>query len=140
MQRNRYILIVLLVINYHFSFSNFNLEFEHLTSNNGLSSEEVREIFQDSNGFIWFLTPNGLNKYDGYEIQIFNTGNDQINFTSNSFECICEDAQGSLWLGTAEKGLLIFDPNRLELVSFEAMTKGHSLFDSHIRTLLFPLA
>ena len=63
-----------------------NLEFEHLNSNNGLSSEEIRDIFQDSRGYIWFLTPNGLNRYDGYEMRIFNSGSETLNFSSNSFD------------------------------------------------------
>src|SRR5210317_494365 len=83
-----------------------NLEFDLLNSNNGLSSEEILDIYQDSKGYLWFITREGLNRYDGYEIKIFKPGMDDLNFNTASFECICEDSEERLWLGTSEKGIL----------------------------------
>lgn len=113
-----------------------NMEFEKLNSNNGLSSEEIRDVFQDSNGYLWFLTTEGLNRYDGYEVTILKPGAEGLNFSTASFECICEDSQNWLWLGTTKKGLLIFDKNTHEVVRFEVLSKGKLINDLHIRSLL----
>jgi len=45
--------------------------FEHLTEEDGLSNDNVTCIFQDSKGYIWIGTKNGLNRYDGYKITGF---------------------------------------------------------------------
>ncbi len=80
-------------------FSINKLEFERLNSNNGLSAEEVRNIYQDSKGYLWFLTKEGLNRYDGYDIKVYKPGEENLNFNSASFESICEDNLNGLWLG-----------------------------------------
>ena len=48
-----------------------NIKFEHLGINSGLSQSNVHCILQDSRGFVWFGTPDGLNKYDGYNITVY---------------------------------------------------------------------
>ena len=46
------------------------INFRHITvEKDGLSESSVYDIFQDSNGFIWITTDNGLDKYDGYSIK-----------------------------------------------------------------------
>jgi len=55
-----------------FSFSrnsnaqNESVQFEHIGIEEGLSNESITAIFQDSRGYLWFGTMDGLNKYDGY--------------------------------------------------------------------------
>ena len=105
-------------------------------SNNGLLSEEIRDIFQDSEGYLWFLTPEGLNKFDGYDFKIYKPGQQGLNFTTSAFESICEDKQKRLWLGTAEKGILIYDKANHVVIPFEEISNGQKLLDLHIRTLL----
>jgi len=129
-------LIICYLIIIVFVYSNDELEFERLNSNHGLSSEEIRNIFQDSEGYMWFLTKEGLNRYDGYNFKIFKPGVSNLEFTSSSFESICEDEQNRLWLGTAQNGLIIFDKNQHKVFSFEELTGGHKISDLHIRTLL----
>jgi len=116
-------------------FSSNDLEFERLNSNNGLSSEEIRNIFQDKDGYMWFLTRNGLNCYDGYDIEVYKSGYNDLDFKSNAFECMCQDDDGLLWLGSIEKGIMIFDRKNKHLTSFEEYTNGLTLNDNHIRTL-----
>ena len=113
-----------------------NLEFVRLNSNNGLSSEEVRNIFQDNDGYLWFLTSEGLNRYDGYNFKVFKPGQEELDFSSSAFESICEDKQNRLWLGTPEMGVLIFDKNNNSVLQFEDLSNGQKLSDLHIRTLL----
>ena len=49
-----------------------DVKFEHLNVNNGLASNRVTCFLQDSRGFMWFGTENGLNKYDGYKFITYN--------------------------------------------------------------------
>lgn len=113
-----------------------NQEFEILNSNNGLSSEEILDIFQDGNGYIWFLTNEGLNRYDGYSIKTFKPGADGLEFPTASFECIGEDYLKRLWLGTTEKGVLILDKNRSAVTTFFKLTGRQELNELRIRSIL----
>ncbi len=49
------------------------LVFEHITVDDGLPENSVRAILQDSSGFLWFGTMNGLVRYDGYELKVTGT-------------------------------------------------------------------
>ncbi|WP_289058356.1 two-component regulator propeller domain-containing protein [uncultured Flavobacterium sp.] len=86
-----------------------NLKFENFDTNNGLSSSTSSEIFQDREGFLWFGTIDGLNKYNGYEFQIFRPVINDVNSISNNrINTIAEDDRGFLWIGTSN-GLNVFD-------------------------------
>jgi len=102
-----------------------NLKFKHINIGDGLSNSTVETIYQDSKGFIWFGTRDGLNKYDGYQFKVFrNDPNDPKSISDNYINCICEDAQHHLWIGTA-KGLNRFDPLTNTFVRYrhEALNK-----------------
>jgi len=113
-----------------------DLEFARLNSNHGMSSEEIRAIFQDSRGFIWFLTPEGLDRFDGYDIHNFSSKKFNLEFSSLSFESICEDRNGNIWIGTAENGLYIYDARVDSMYTFEHYSGGRPTWNKHIRTLL----
>ncbi len=82
-----------------------------ITINQGLSQNLIYSIFQSSDGFIWFGTKDGLNRYDGYEIQIYRNDPDEINSLSNNeIRAITEDINGNLWVGTYGGGLNKFNP------------------------------
>jgi ligand-binding sensor domain-containing protein/signal transduction histidine kinase len=88
-----------------------DLRFEHLTNEQGLSSDKVNSIIQDSKGFMWFGTSDGLNRYDGYDFRTFKYDpNDENSLSSNSVLALYEDQMGSLWIGTAGGGLNRYDP------------------------------
>ena len=86
-----------------------DIKFEHLTIEDGLSNTFVGCMLQDSRGFLWFGTQDGLNRYDGYEFKIFrNIPGDSSSLSSNDIWEIFEDRSGQLWIGTSG-GLNIFD-------------------------------
>ena len=86
-----------------------NLKFENFDTNNGLSSSTSVEIFQDSEGFLWFGTIDGLDKYNGYEFEIYRPIiNNPHSISNNRINAITEDSKGFLWVGTSN-GLNIFD-------------------------------
>ncbi len=86
-----------------------NLKFENFDTNKGLSSSTCVEIFQDKEGFLWFGTIDGLNKYNGYEFEIFRPiVNDKYSISNNRINAITEDHLGYLWIGTSN-GLNVLD-------------------------------
>ncbi|MBP9070349.1 MAG: hypothetical protein KBG47_12635, partial [Bacteroidia bacterium] len=74
-----------------FCFYSQNLVFRHITSDNGLSTNLVNCIYQDSKGFMWFGTQEGLNRYDGYKIKIYKHEPNKSNSLSYSeVNCLLE--------------------------------------------------
>jgi len=87
------------------------LPFRTLTIEEGLSQGMVTSIVQDGSGFIWFATKDGLNRYDGYHITIFrNNPEDSLSLAENYVSVVRKAPDGRLWVGTASKGVQVFDP------------------------------
>ena len=85
--------------------------FQHITNQDGLPVNAVQTIFQDSHGFIWIGTENGLSRYDGYNFTTFrHQQDDPDSLSNNHVRTILEDADGMLWIGTENGGLNRFDP------------------------------
>jgi ligand-binding sensor domain-containing protein/serine phosphatase RsbU (regulator of sigma subunit) len=84
--------------------------FKHLTQDHGLSQNSVFSILQDSKGFMWFGTQDGLNKYDGYGFKVYrpDPGN-PASLSENNVSALLEDRKGFLWIGTNGGGLNKFD-------------------------------
>ena len=86
-----------------------NLQFKHLTPDEGLSSSTVTSFLQDSKGFMWIGTYYGLNRFDGLEFTIYqNKLGDYNSLPHNLVFCLYEDSDKELWIGTA-RGLSKFD-------------------------------
>ncbi|MBL7884597.1 MAG: hypothetical protein JNL69_11045, partial [Bacteroidia bacterium] len=86
------------------------LKFTHITSDQGLSMGVVNCVLQDSKGFMWFGTQDGLNKYDGYTITNYKHNQLDSNSISNNFiYSLYEDKSGVLWIGTNGGGLDAFN-------------------------------
>jgi ligand-binding sensor domain-containing protein/signal transduction histidine kinase len=84
--------------------------FETISTEQGLSQSTVHAILQDRQGFMWFATEGGLNKYDGYQFTVFNHDpDDPGSLIDNVIESMYEDRDGILWIGTSV-GLDRFDP------------------------------
>ena len=79
-------------------------------------------MWQDSKGFIWAGTADGLNRYDGYEFIIYRTNPDDHNsIGSNDISCIYENPNDStLFIGTQNAGLFIYNRNDDEFVHIKS--------------------
>jgi len=79
--------------------------------NKDLSNSSVKSIFQDSHGFMWFGTYDGLNRFDGYDIKTYrNQLNNENSIPHNYIYCIAEDHNKKLWIGTGQ-GIGVYDRN-----------------------------
>lgn len=88
-----------------------SLRFEHFTVENGLSDNRITALLQDSKGYIWIGTFDGLNKYDGYTFTKYQLDPfDSNSVSQNLIYTIWEDKFGSIWVGTFE-GLCKLDRN-----------------------------
>ena len=86
------------------------LQFSHLTSQDGLGSNTVFAILQDSKGFLWIGTWDGLCRYDGYNFKVYTTNeNDSTTISDNKIRTMCESENGDLWIGTWYNGLNKYD-------------------------------
>ena len=82
---------------------------EHLTLQDGLSQSTISCILQDKDGFMWFGTANGLNRYDGYGFTVYKSNiSDSGSISNNIINYLYEDSAGTLWIST-ESGLNSFD-------------------------------
>jgi ligand-binding sensor domain-containing protein/signal transduction histidine kinase/DNA-binding response OmpR family regulator len=76
--------------------------FRILNTTEGLPTNEVQKVFQDSEGFMWFGTRNGLCRYDGYRVTVFRSDlPNSHHLTDNNIYCLADDQRGNLWVGTA---------------------------------------
>src|SRR5436190_10670941 len=83
-----------------------NLRFEHLDINSGLSQNHIMCILQDSRGFIWLGSRDGLNRYDGYQFTIYkNDPKDPASISNNFITGMLEDKNGDLWITTRGGGV-----------------------------------
>jgi ligand-binding sensor domain-containing protein/signal transduction histidine kinase len=94
------------------------IRFQQLTINDGLSLSSVYVIFQDSKGYMWFGTEDGLNKFDGSSFTVYRTGSTYRNSISHKWiEIIFEDSEGILWLGS-RGGLTRLNPATEEFLQY----------------------
>jgi len=84
------------------------VRFDHITMADGLSNDDVFAILQDRNGFMWFGTQGGLNRYDGYRVTQYRYDPRNPNSIAGDFvQNLLEDSSGGIWTGNA---LSRFDP------------------------------
>lgn len=98
-----------------------DLKFEHLTKEQGLSDIVVWDILQDKQGFMWFATNDGLNKYDGYRFTVYKfTPHDTTSIAHNTISALWEDSEGNFWIGTIEGGICKFDRRTEQFTTYTA--------------------
>ncbi len=114
------------------------INFTHITIEDGLSQTSVKCIFQDSQGFMWFGTADGLNRFDGYSFSVYN--NDPTlphSLSGNDISVIYENPKDSvLWIGTQDGGLNRFDRNLDRFIAYRMGSKDlYRIPSNNIRAL-----
>lgn len=88
------------------------VNYTQLTTSEGLSQGYVYDILQDKDGFMWFGTKDGLNRYDGYSFKVYTYDSYNSNsITNNNVNRLFEDSKGRLWVSTDE-GINIYDKRK----------------------------
>ncbi|MDR0810837.1 MAG: helix-turn-helix domain-containing protein [Paludibacter sp.] len=105
-------------------FANENFYFRRIAVENGLQQNTVLCMAQDQQGFLWFGTKDGLNRYDGNNFMIFRHNAADSESIGNSFiRCIAIDSVNNLWLGT-DDGVYVLDSKTLKFTAFDKTDKN----------------
>ena len=110
----KYILSALILLIHNISFSQI-IAFDNYTIKKGLPSNVIMDILQDSKGYMWFATQNGISRFDGYNFKNFSI---QDGLPSIYISCLFEDSKGNIWVGTEDAGIARF--NGREFIIYNA--------------------
>ncbi|MDX1410459.1 MAG: two-component regulator propeller domain-containing protein, partial [Saprospiraceae bacterium] len=106
----RYVLLTGLILLIVGSVQGQELRFDHITIDDGLSHSTVYAIAKDRDGFMWFGTRDGLNRYDGYEIRTYKSGGpESLGLKNHNIRSLLVQDNGDIWIGHAVGGLSILD-------------------------------
>jgi ligand-binding sensor domain-containing protein/serine phosphatase RsbU (regulator of sigma subunit) len=113
-----------------------NVKFKKISIDDGLSQASVNALFQDSEGFVWIGTQDGLNRYDGYHIKAFKTDqNNENSLSSNEINCLFEDQNGIIFIGTNDQGLSVYNKYTKQFTNYKAEGGGKKLPDNSVRCI-----
>ncbi|QKJ29027.1 response regulator [Mucilaginibacter mali] len=131
----KYILLLLFVFPLFSNGQVTPVKFKHLTINEGLSQNTVYCTLQDSEGFIWIGTEDGLNRYDGYNFTIYKHKKSPITLSNSQVTCLFEDADKNLWVGTTD-GINIYDRQKDQFKRIYTLSKKSSESNDFITTIV----
>lgn len=117
--KNLLIAVLMLAAACPLSAQSFDYGFKHLTTDQGLSHDNIHCITKDKQGFMWFGTMNGLNRFDGVHFRNYtNRAGDSTSLIHNYVTTVICDDDGYLWIGTGE-GICRYDPYKEEFRRLE---------------------
>jgi ligand-binding sensor domain-containing protein len=97
-----------------------DVTFQQIFLQQGLSQSIVKCILQDKKGYMYFGTEDGLNRYDGYKFLIYRYNPDDTNSISyNDINCLYEDKNGIIWIGTFNSGLNRFNQSKKSILRIQ---------------------
>lgn len=107
-------LCITIIFTFKTSGQQTDIFFQYFTTDQGLSQNLVDCILKDDQGFIWFGTWNGLNRFDGYQFEVYKYNQQDSNSISSNFiYSIAQDHFGNLWVGTGMGlNVYIYEENR----------------------------
>lgn len=100
-----------------FSFSQSQPVFKKINQSIGLSNGRITSIVKEENGYVWIGTNNGLNRFDGQEIKVYNKQNSAI--SSNDISDIIIDSKKRIWIATLGGGLSYYNPKFDSFTNFK---------------------
>lgn len=112
------------------------LNLDLYTQENGLSNNIVHCIYQDSKGFMWFGTTQGLSRFDGYVFTSYrNIPKDSSSLEGELVRTIFEDKAGNLWIGTENGGLQSFNRKKEKFDRFD-FQHSHPFSGKSVNTIV----
>ncbi|MBC7828338.1 MAG: response regulator [Chitinophagaceae bacterium] len=113
-----------------------NIRFDHLGTADGLSQSHVKCILQDSRGFMWFGTRDGINKYDGYKFIVYKPDTAKNTISNGYIWDIVEDKKGNIWIATMGGGVNKYDYQKNTFTHFKHDPKNPNTVSSNLITSL----
>jgi len=114
------------------------INFETFSTRHGLSQGFVCSILQDKEGYLWFATKDGLNKYDGYRVTIYrHNPQDSYSIPDNFIRQIVEDDAGNIWVGTSSRGLCVLDKRKEKFYVVPLPVSSGELKNENIQRLKY---
>jgi ligand-binding sensor domain-containing protein len=118
---NKIIGLLFLFVCHSYSGSSQEFSFRHYSLADGLPTNEVYHVMQDSKGYVWVSTDYGVCRYNGQEFELFTTADGL--FSDITFECF-EDSKGRVWMrNMSAKGLVYFENDTIHRVGFNEKTQ-----------------
>lgn len=116
-------------------FSQSQIIFNKINQTNGLSNDRVISIVKEKNGFVWIGTKNGLNRYDGNKIKIYNKQNSAL--SSNDIADLLIDYNGRIWIATFGGGLNLYNPSKDKFVIYKNIATDTTSIPSNELNTIF---
>jgi signal transduction histidine kinase/ligand-binding sensor domain-containing protein len=115
-----------------------DVRFRSYSTGEGLSQATALTIAQDSAGFLWIGTQDGLNRFDGYSFDVFrHRRGDDTSLSDSRINVLVADRDGSLWIGTQSGGLDRYDPPHDRFTHYKASSvQAGALASDQISALL----
>ncbi len=130
----RLALLILICGTWHNAVSQeISLFFDRLTIRDGLSQSMINTIIQDKQGFMWFGTQAGLNRYDGYTFRIFRKQDNVSSLSANFIVSLAETDDRTLWIATSSSGISMYNP---QTGRFRNLISGKHIPSSPINTII----
>lgn len=94
--------------------------FEHISSNDGLSNNLIRDIIQDEKGYLWFATSGGLNRFNGHSFDVYKTVmGDTTSLSDSRLSVVFEDKNGFIWARSILGNVHRVDPVNHTVINFK---------------------
>jgi two-component system sensor histidine kinase ChiS len=114
------------------------IKFERISIEDGLSQSVINTMLQDSKGYMWFGTQDGLNRYDGYQFKVYkNDPDDPASISLNHITALHEDQAGYLWIGTNGGGLNRLDRESDRFVRYINSTEDPNSISSNFVNAIY---
>ena len=131
-------IVLLILLQAYPAYSQQDIRFKRISVEDGLSQSTVEAIVQDHSGFMWFGTEDGLNRYDGYNFEVFrNDPEDSTSISTSNVWRLYVDRKGFLWIGTYDGGLNRFDPKTETFTRYlHDPSDPHSISNDCVRSII----
>ncbi|MDR2057440.1 MAG: response regulator [Dysgonamonadaceae bacterium] len=119
---------------YHVHGQQQNFYFYSLEVEDGLSQNMIYTILQDKQGFMWFGTQDGLNRYDGYRFTVYKKNANPKSIGSNNIFSLMQDDDETIWVGTSS-GVYLYHPALDAFSPFDEKTADGEDIDGIVRDI-----
>ncbi|MEO7213854.1 MAG: two-component regulator propeller domain-containing protein [Mucilaginibacter sp.] len=112
------------------------IKFTAVTSRDGLSSNTVNSILKDDDGYMWFATPEGVDRYNGRDVKGygFSTGN-PVTIQAKETTSLYKDKSGRIWVGSMGGGLYFYDKLKDQFIAYSVLNNPGSVANQYILSI-----